>query len=79
MKLPTDPHLLYSLVNMRLRNDYADRDDLVRSLDVDEEVLVRRLAEAGYVYDTARRQFCPAVNAEPAEAGPAHKVRALRG
>ena len=24
MKLPRDPHLLYSLINMKLRNDYAD-------------------------------------------------------
>jgi hypothetical protein len=59
MKLPADPHLLYSLVNMRLRNDYADLGDLVRSLDVDGEGLVRRLAAAGYVYDAAINQFRP--------------------
>lgn len=57
MKLPGDPHLLYSLVNMRLRNDYTDLDDLVRSLGVDEEELVSRLMAAGYVYDAALQQF----------------------
>lgn len=57
MRLPGDPHLLYSLVNMKLRNDYADLDDLVRSLEVDREELVRRLAAAGYVYDAALKQF----------------------
>lgn len=57
MKLPGDPHLLYSLVNMKLRNDCADLDDLVRSLAVDGEELVRRLATAGYVYDAAINQF----------------------
>lgn len=57
MKLPADPHLLYSLVNMKLRNDYADLDDLLRSLGVDEEGVVHRLAEAGYVYDAALNQF----------------------
>lgn len=44
MKLPTDPHLLYSLVNMKLRNDYADVDDLVRSLAVERQALEQRLA-----------------------------------
>jgi hypothetical protein len=57
MKLPGDPHLLYSLVNMRLRNDYGDLDDFVRSLDVDEGELVQCLAVAGYVYDAAINQF----------------------
>ncbi|GAB4295020.1 MAG: hypothetical protein Kow0096_11560 [Thiohalomonadaceae bacterium] len=57
MTLPTDPHLLYSLVNMKLRNDYADLDDLVRSLGEDEEELVSRLLAAGYIYDAALQQF----------------------
>ncbi|WP_127478298.1 DUF4250 domain-containing protein [Sulfurivermis fontis] len=57
MKLPTDPHLLYSLVNMKLRNEYEDLDDLLRSLDVDQEQVMRTLAAAGYVYDAALNQF----------------------
>ncbi|PKM43001.1 MAG: DUF4250 domain-containing protein [Gammaproteobacteria bacterium HGW-Gammaproteobacteria-1] len=57
MKLPTDPHLLYSLVNMKLRNDYADLDDLVRSLEVERTELERRMAEAGYRYEPAINQF----------------------
>ncbi|MEW6647078.1 MAG: DUF4250 domain-containing protein [Pseudomonadota bacterium] len=57
MKLPTDPHLLYSLINMKLRNDYADLDTLVSGLDVDKAELVHRLAAAGYRYDAARNQF----------------------
>ncbi|MFP5505070.1 MAG: DUF4250 domain-containing protein [Gammaproteobacteria bacterium] len=54
-----DPHLLYSLVNTRLRNDYADLDDLARSLDLDRAALERRLAEAGYVYVADLNQFRP--------------------
>jgi hypothetical protein len=57
MKLPADPHLLYSVVNVKLRNDYADLDDLVRSMGVDGDQLVRRLADAGYVYAAAVSQF----------------------
>lgn len=52
-----DVHLLYSLLNTKLRNDYADLDDLVRALDLDRTVLAARLAAAGYVYDDAVRQF----------------------
>lgn len=57
MKLPGDPHLLYSLINMRLRNDYADLDDLARSLGVVRAELERRLAQAGYRYDAGLTQF----------------------
>lgn len=57
MKLPRDPHLFYSLINMKLRNDHSDLDDLVRSLGADEVDLARRLAAAGYVYDAALNQF----------------------
>lgn len=52
-----DVHLLYSLVNTRLRNDHADLEDLIRSHDIDGEALQRRLASAGYRYDPALRQF----------------------
>ena len=52
-----DPDLLYSLINTKLRNDYADLDDLVRSLDIDRAELEARLAEAGYAYNAGARQF----------------------
>ncbi len=57
MKLPRDPHLLYSLINMKLRNDYADLDDLVRSLGVERVELERHLAQVGYRYDVGLNQF----------------------
>lgn len=52
-----DVHLLYSLVNMRLRNDYEDLDDLARSLDLDRAALEARLNGAGYVYSVESNQF----------------------
>jgi hypothetical protein len=52
-----EPNLLYSLINTKLRNDYADLDDLVRSLDIDRAALESRLAEAGYAYNAETRQF----------------------
>jgi len=52
-----DPALLYSLINTKLRNDYADLDDLVRSLDIDREALEKYLAAAGFVYHAGQNQF----------------------
>ncbi|HEY9198013.1 MAG TPA: DUF4250 domain-containing protein [Gammaproteobacteria bacterium] len=52
-----DVNLLYSIVNMKLRNDYADLDDLVRSMDIDRAELETRLGEAGYLYSADVKQF----------------------
>lgn len=52
-----DAHLLYSIVNMKLRNDYEDLDDLARGLDIDRAELEARLREAGYVYSAETKQF----------------------
>lgn len=43
-----DPAMLYSLLNMKLRNDYRDLDDLARSLNLDGQALTRFLAGKGY-------------------------------
>ena len=52
-----DVHVLFSLLNMKLRNDYEDLDDLVRSLDLDRAELEARLGAAGYTYQSEARQF----------------------
>ena len=49
--------MLLSMVNMKLRDEYADLDDLCASLDIDREALVSRLAEAGFSYSPALNQF----------------------
>ena len=52
-----DVVLLNSLINTKLRNVYADLDDLVRSLDIDRGELQGRLGEAGYTYRADLNQF----------------------
>lgn len=52
-----DTHLLLGLVNTELRNYSESLDDLVKTHDLDEEVLVTKLAEAGYVYQPELQQF----------------------
>jgi len=52
-----DPNLLVGLVNTALRNDCRDLSDLVRTHDLDPELLERRLGERGYVYAPELNQF----------------------
>ncbi len=56
-KLPNDPFMLLSTVNMYLRDRYDTLDDMCDDLGVDKDELVRRLAEAGFDYMPQIRQF----------------------
>lgn len=55
--LPTDPMILLSFVNTKLRDEYQSLDELCDSLDEDREALEQRLAAAGFTYDAALRRF----------------------
>ena len=55
--LPSDPMMLLSVVNMKLRDAYASLDALCDDLDVRQEDIVDRLAEVGYAYSEERNQF----------------------
>ena len=55
--LPNDPTVLLSYVNMKLRDEFSTLDDMCEVLDLDREVLVKKLAEAGYTYKEDINQF----------------------
>ncbi len=55
--LPKDPFMLYSFVNMKLRDQYSDLDELCASEDVDRAGIEKTLADAGFTYDPATNQF----------------------
>lgn len=58
MKLPQDPNMLVSVINMKLRDGNFDSlEDLCRSLDIDGEELRKKLSEAGYEYLPDANQF----------------------
>lgn len=52
-----DRNILYSIVNMHLRNDYRDLDALCRCEGIARGELERRLAEAGFEYNETTVQF----------------------
>ena len=65
MLLPKDPYILLSFLNARLRDQYADLEDLCASLDADEQSLRETLAGVDYRYDPVYHQFIP-ITSKPA-------------
>lgn len=57
MKLPSDPVMLYSVINLKLRDFYSGLDALCEDLEVNKEELIAKLASAGYVYDEENNCF----------------------
>lgn len=60
MALPSDPFILLSVVNTKLRDQYSNLDQLCDDLDEDKSALTEKLTGAGYIYDPASNQFKPA-------------------
>lgn len=52
-----DPHMLVGLVNTELRNHCDTLEDLVKTHNLNEELLVEKLGAAGYPYQADTRQF----------------------
>lgn len=57
MSLPNDPIMLYSAVNMKLRDQYDNLEDLCKSEGIDKEELVKKLMNVGFEYIPEVNQF----------------------
>ena len=55
--IPNDPVMLLSFVNMKLRDEFSDLDELCGALDVSREDLERLLKALGYAYNEKTNQF----------------------
>ncbi|WP_303634303.1 DUF4250 domain-containing protein, partial [uncultured Muribaculum sp.] len=49
--LPQDPAMLFSFINMKLRDEYPSLDELCASLDIDRKLLEEKLNAAGWEYN----------------------------
>lgn len=56
-ELPLDPMMLFSVVNMKLRDCYSSLDELCDDMNVDKDELVKRLAVFGFEYDPESNKF----------------------
>ncbi|MFV0576329.1 MAG: DUF4250 domain-containing protein [Vibrio sp.] len=52
-----DPVMLMSIVNMKLRDEFGDLDNLVKAFDIDKQALITKLASAGFDYLPEAKQF----------------------
>ena len=57
MKLPEDPMMLYSFINMKLRDFYPSLDALCEDMNVEKEVIVRTLKRVGFEYNPEPNRF----------------------
>ena len=57
MNLPKDPMMLYSVINLKLRDFYSNLDALCEDMDVNKEELVVALAAVGFEYNEEQNCF----------------------
>lgn len=57
MKLPSDPFMLLSVINTKLRDEFPDFDELCGSLGIEKYDLITKLASIGFTYDPTINQF----------------------
>ncbi len=56
-RLPSDPYMLLSVLNTKLRDEYESLDRLCEDLELDQAGIIARLEAAGFTYDPERNRF----------------------
>ena len=57
MDLPQDPMMLFSVINMKLRDFYPSLDALCEDMNVDKQELIEKLAAFGFEYSEEHNKF----------------------
>ena len=57
MELPEDPMMLFSVINMKLRDCYKSLDELCDDMNVNKEEIISALKLIDYAYDSDIQQF----------------------
>lgn len=55
--LPNDPEMLYSYINLKLRDEYDSLESLCDGLDIDRSELEEKLSKVGYTYKPDLNKF----------------------
>ena len=53
----TEPNILLSIINMKLRDEFSDLEDLSKYYDLDKLKLEEKLSDLGYKYSKLNNQF----------------------
>lgn len=57
LNLPTDPMILLSFVNTKLRDFYSSLDALCEDADISKEEIISKLATIDYTYNAELNKF----------------------
>ncbi len=57
MQIPSDPAMLLSFVNLKLRDYYDSLDAMCDDLSLDREDIINKLAAIDYEYDEGSNRF----------------------
>ncbi|WP_177162628.1 DUF4250 domain-containing protein [uncultured Fusobacterium sp.] len=55
--LVMDINIVYSMVNMKLRDFYSSLDDFCEGEDVEKDAILARFNDNGYIYNEETNQF----------------------
>ena len=56
-EIPKDPFILYSWVNLKLRDYYPSLDALCEDLDIEKDEILSKLSAVGFEYDPDQNKF----------------------
>jgi hypothetical protein len=56
-RLPQDPIMLMSFINLKLRDFYPSLEALCEDLDINRQELVEKMLKAGFEYSETNKRF----------------------
>ena len=57
LDLPKDPMMLFSVINMKLRDCYSSLDELCDDMNVDKQSIIEKLKTVGFEYNEQQNKF----------------------
>jgi len=57
MNIPSEPNMMLSFINLKLRDNYSSLEDMCDDLDIDYMELCATLASSKIVYDSNQNQL----------------------
>ena len=55
--IPSDPMMLFSFINMKLRDEFSSLDELCATLGIEREWLEDKLSSVGFEYSPENNKF----------------------
>ena len=55
--IPSDPFMLLSFLNRKLRDEYDSLDSLCDDMGIDKDAIVEKLRDAGFEYSVEQNKF----------------------